>query len=125
MAPQLTAEQLAELRAIDSPTIANAIEYFTVRPRVAICGNGPRKGAHPSVISTLRRVPDLQAIYQLHRNVTSEPQDNTDPKLIANAEEKCAGELIKLSVAPDAKSYTVTVGGKGKPKRYETRMPEK
>jgi beta-lactamase superfamily II metal-dependent hydrolase len=97
----------------------------TVRPRVAICGNGPRKGAHPSVISTLRRVPDMKAIYQLHRNVTSEPQDNTDPDLIANADEKCQGELIKLSVAPDAKSYTVNVGGKGKPKRFETRMNEK
>jgi beta-lactamase superfamily II metal-dependent hydrolase len=93
----------------------------TVRPRVAICGNGPRKGAHPSVISTLRRVPDLQAIYQLHRNVTSEPQDNTDPEFIANADEKCEGELVKLSVAPDAKSYTVTVGSKGKAKRFETR----
>src|SRR5436853_1723705 len=43
MVPQLTAEQLAELRAIDSPTIANAIEYFTVRPRVAgYCGANVR-----------------------------------------------------------------------------------
>jgi len=99
----------------------NPVLIRTVRPRVAICGNGPRKGAHPSVISTLRRVPDMQAIYQLHRNVTSEPQDNTDPEFIANADEKCEGELVKLSVAPDAKSYTVTVGGKGKAKRFETR----
>lgn len=30
----LTAAQLDELRAIDSPTIANAIEHFKVRPRV-------------------------------------------------------------------------------------------
>jgi 4-hydroxy-4-methyl-2-oxoglutarate aldolase len=30
----LTPEQLDALRAIDSPTIANAIEYFQVRPRV-------------------------------------------------------------------------------------------
>jgi competence protein ComEC len=103
----------------------NPVLIKTVRPRVAICGNGPRKGAHPSVISTLRRVPDLQAIYQLHRNITSEPQDNTDPDLIANADEQCQGELIKLSVSPDAKNYTVTIGGKGKPKRFETRTSEK
>src|SRR5215470_19045636 len=39
MPAQLTADQLTELRAIDSPTVANAIEYFTVRPRVAgYCG---------------------------------------------------------------------------------------
>ncbi|HEU5315950.1 MAG TPA: RraA family protein [Chloroflexota bacterium] len=30
----LTLEQLEELRAIDSPTVANAIEHFKVRPRV-------------------------------------------------------------------------------------------
>jgi 4-hydroxy-4-methyl-2-oxoglutarate aldolase len=32
---KLTPAQLDELRAIDSPTIANAIEHFKVRPRVA------------------------------------------------------------------------------------------
>src|SRR5688572_581528 len=35
MAATLTLEQLAQLRAIDSPTIANAIEYFSIRPRVS------------------------------------------------------------------------------------------
>ncbi len=40
---RLTPEQLAELRAIDSPTIANAIEHFQVRPRVwGYCGANVR-----------------------------------------------------------------------------------
>ncbi len=34
MTARLTAAQLDELRAIDSPTIANAIEHFGIRPRV-------------------------------------------------------------------------------------------
>ncbi|MBX6771793.1 MAG: RraA family protein [Chloroflexi bacterium] len=34
MVARLTREQIEELRAIDSPTIANAIEYFNVRGRV-------------------------------------------------------------------------------------------
>ena len=39
----LTQQQLDGLRAIDSPTIANAIEYFGVRPRVAgYCGSNVR-----------------------------------------------------------------------------------
>lgn len=39
----LTHEQFEELRAIDSPTIANAIEYFGVRPRVSgYCGSNVR-----------------------------------------------------------------------------------
>jgi 4-hydroxy-4-methyl-2-oxoglutarate aldolase len=43
MAHALTPEELAALRAIDSPTIANAIEYFSVRPRVAgYCGTNVR-----------------------------------------------------------------------------------
>jgi beta-lactamase superfamily II metal-dependent hydrolase len=103
----------------------NPVLIKTVQPRVAICGNGARKGAHPSVIATLRRVPDIQAIYQLHRNVTSEPQDNTEPEFIANAEENCRGEFVKLSLAPDGKSYTVTVGSKGKPRRFATRPEAK
>ena len=43
MVAKLSTQQLDALRAIDSPTIANAIEYFTVRPRVAgYCGSNVR-----------------------------------------------------------------------------------
>jgi beta-lactamase superfamily II metal-dependent hydrolase len=103
----------------------NPVLVKTVQPRVAICNNGARKGGHASVIGTLRRVEGIQGIYQLHRNVTAAAQDNTDPEFIANPDEKCQGEGIKLVVAPDSKSYTVTVGSKGKPKRYETRAAGK
>ena len=99
----------------------NPVLLQTVKPRVAVFNNGARKGGHPSVTATLRRIPDVQAIYQLHRNVTVGAQENTDPEYIANPDEKCQGESIKLSVAPDAKSYTLTVGSTGKPKKYETR----
>jgi hypothetical protein len=73
------------------------------------------------VTAALRRSPDSPAIYQLHRNLTVGAQENTDPALIANPDEKCQGESIRLAVAPDGRSYTVTVGHKGKPRRYETR----
>jgi beta-lactamase superfamily II metal-dependent hydrolase len=99
----------------------NPVLIKTVRPRVAIFNNGARKGGHPQVIGTLRRLPEIKAIYQVHRNVTAGDQENTDPEFIANHDEECQGEGIQLSVAPDGKSYTVTVGTKGKPRRYETR----
>jgi len=102
----------------------NPVVINTVRPRVAIFNNGPKKGCHPSVTATLRRVPDIQAIYQMHRNLNVGAQENTAPEFIANADEHCQGEFIKLSVAPDGKSYTVTVGSRGKPRRYETRPQE-
>jgi beta-lactamase superfamily II metal-dependent hydrolase len=99
----------------------NPVLINTVRPRVAIHNNGPRKGGAASVNAALRRSPEIQAIYQMHRNLLTGPAENTDPDLIANLDENCQGEGIKISVATDAKSYTVTVGSKGKPRRYETR----
>jgi competence protein ComEC len=101
----------------------NPVLINTVRPRVAVFNNGPEKGCAPVVTAALRRSPEIKAIYQLHRNLKVGSQENTDPEFIANAEEKCQAEPIKLSVAPDGKSYTLTVGSKGKPKQYETRKP--
>ena len=58
----------------------------------------------------------------MHRNVTVGAQENTEPENIANHDEKCRGEGIKIAVALDAKTYSVTVGASGKPRRFETRM---
>jgi beta-lactamase superfamily II metal-dependent hydrolase len=104
---------------------SNPVLLRTVRPRVAIFNNGARKGGHPQVTATLRRLPDIQAIYQVHRNVTVGAQENTDPRLIANEDEHCQGEGIKLAVAADGKSYTVAVGSSGKPRRFATREGER
>jgi beta-lactamase superfamily II metal-dependent hydrolase len=103
----------------------NPVLINTVKPRVAIFNNGARKGGAASVIATLRRVPDIKAIYQMHRNVTVGAQENADPEYIANPDEKCMGESIRLSVAADAKSYGITVGTKGKPRTDETRSKDK
>jgi beta-lactamase superfamily II metal-dependent hydrolase len=103
----------------------NDVLMKTVSPRVAIFNNGPRKGGHPSVIATLRRIPDIQAIYQMHRNVTVGAAENTDPEFIANPDEKCQAETIQLTVARDSRSYSVTVGSQGKPKTYQTRDSQK
>ncbi len=98
----------------------NPVVMKTVRPRVAIFNNGPRKGGHPDVTNALRAVPGMQAIWQLHRNVTVGPELNTTPEFIANHEEQCRGEYIKLSVEPDAKYYTVQIGSNGTSRRYRT-----
>lgn len=99
----------------------NPVLIKTVKPRVVIFNNGAKKGGAASVIATLRRLPEVPAIYQLHRNVTVGAQENTDAEFIANADEKCAGEGIKLAVAADAKTYSVTVGSKGKSREHKTR----
>jgi len=88
----------------------NPVLIRTVAPRVAICNNGPRKGGHPSVIATLRRVTGIEGIYQLHRNLKATDAENTEPDRIANdGRKKESGAGIHLAVAADAKTYTVTV----------------
>ncbi len=102
----------------------NSVLIKSVEPRVAVFNNGPRKGGHPSVVATLRRLPGIQAIYQMHRNLNSAAQDNTDPDFIANKgpSDQCPAEGIRLSVAADGKSYEVAVDHDGKPRRFETRQ---
>jgi competence protein ComEC len=99
----------------------NPVLVKSVQPRVAIFNNGPRKGGHPDVTKTLLAIPGIQGIWQVHRNVMVGADLNTKPSMIANMDENCKGEFIKLSVAPDAKSYTVQIGEHGKPVRYSTR----
>lgn len=99
----------------------NPVLINTVKPRVAICNNGARKGAAAFVISTLRRVEGIEAIYQLHKNLTVGEAENTDAAYIANKEAECKGEGISLSVAADGKSYAVTVGTEGKAKEFKVR----
>lgn len=91
----------------------NPVLIKSVNPRVAICNNGPRKGGHPSVIGTLRRLPRIEGIYQVHRNLNGNDAENTDADKIANdGRKKESGKKIHLRVAADARSYTVTVGKK-------------
>jgi beta-lactamase superfamily II metal-dependent hydrolase len=89
-----------------------------LRPRVAIMNNGARKGGSPEAVKTIRASSDLQAFFAVHRNVQT--GDNAAPELTANDAEQCGGEFIKLTVAPDSKSYSVTVPSKGTVKTFRT-----
>jgi beta-lactamase superfamily II metal-dependent hydrolase len=94
-----------------------------VDPRVAVICNGPTKGAHAEVLTTLRSVTSLVAWYQLHRNVQLDEFSQTPAAFIANQEETaaCQGVWIKASVEPDGAGYTVQIGPQGKPTRFATR----
>jgi competence protein ComEC len=96
----------------------------TLRPKVVVFANGPRKGAHARVLGDLRRLPEPPAIFQVHKNLTVGDSENTEPSRIANAGGSgCKAEPVKASVAADAKSYAVTVGWEGKPERFAVRAP--
>jgi len=97
----------------NNPTLVNNLQ-----PRVAIIGNGPRKGGEVNTFATLKAAPGIEAIYQLHRNLATTANDNTMSGYIANEEESCKGNYIRLSVDEVARSYTVSIDAKQISRKY-------
>lgn len=92
-----------------------------LQPRVVVVNNGARKGGGARTFATLRNAASIQDIFQLHRNVLTTAADNTTSDFIANEEEICAGEFIKLSVSPKAKKYTVGIPSKKTERVYRVK----
>jgi beta-lactamase superfamily II metal-dependent hydrolase len=91
----------------------------TLAPVVAVMNNGVKKGCMPETFKSLKSTKSIQAIYQMHKNLREDREHNTPDEFIANLEEKCMGESLKLSVTPDGKSYTLEV--RGNKKTFTTR----
>jgi beta-lactamase superfamily II metal-dependent hydrolase len=99
----------------------NPVLVRSLDPHVAIINSGARKGAEPNTFATLKRLGSIEGIYQLHRNLRTTDKDNAASDYIANEEEACQGNFIKLSVALDSKSYTVSIPARQISRRYLTR----
>jgi hypothetical protein len=102
----------------------NPLVVKALKPTVAVMNNGPKKGTMAEVMQTLRAADSIKAIYQVHKNVRPDIENNTHEDFIANLEEKCEGHYIKLSVAPDGKSYTVSIPARKHERTYQTRSPD-
>jgi competence protein ComEC len=98
----------------------NPVLVRALAPRVAIFNNGPKKGCQPDSFATVKAIPGLEAIWQVHRNLVA-PAANTAPEMIANTEEKCEGNYLKLSVEPSGKKYTVSNPATKHEKTYATK----
>ncbi len=103
------------LNISNNPTLLRSVS-----PQVAVMNNGARKGGSPDVVKWLRAVPGIQDVYQLHRNVEASDQENVPAEFIANPgqEQGCAGYGVKVEVAPDGDSYTVTNQRTGQTRKY-------
>jgi beta-lactamase superfamily II metal-dependent hydrolase len=99
----------------------NPALIHAVKPRVAIIGSGPTKGAETKTFATLKGTPEIEAIYQIHRNVRTTEKENAPPAFVANDNAECKGEFIKLSVNSDGKSYSVSIPAKNITRNYKTR----
>ncbi len=98
----------------------NPLLVRSLSPTVSVMSNGPRKGANPETIATLRSVPSIQTMWQIHSNTLGGADFNTDGQYIANIPAKCDGNYIKCSVDPSGKSYTVSIPATGVSKTYAT-----
>jgi competence protein ComEC len=98
----------------------NPVLVRALHPKVAVFNNGAKKGCMPEAFATVKAVPGIEAIYQMHKNLVA-PDSNTTPEKIANVEEKCVGNYLKLSVEPNGKKYTVSNPATKHEKTYTTK----
>jgi hypothetical protein len=76
----------------------------------------------PEVFSTLKDTPSLEAIYQGHKNLRPDgATNNVADEYIANKDKDCQGNYIKLSVAPDGKSYAVSIPAHGHERVFQSK----
>ncbi len=100
----------------------NPILVKTLAPTVSVMGNGTKKGCGPETFATLKSTPSIQAMYQVHKNLREDGYNNTEDKRIANLEADCKANYIKLSVAPDGKTYTVSIPANGHQQTFATKL---
>lgn len=101
----------------------NPVLIHSLAPTVSVMNNGARKGTAGSTIDALRSSPGIQAMYQVHKNVRADGQNNTADEFIANVPEKCDGNYIHLAVEPNGLSYTVSIPATGHTRTFATRAP--
>ncbi len=93
----------------------------SVQPRVAVFNNGTRKGCQPKTFKTVSETKSIQAIFQMHKNLRKDSENNTKPERIANHEKDCGADIIRLSVARDTKSYDVAIPSTKHSETFKTR----
>jgi competence protein ComEC len=100
----------------------NDVLVKSLEPTVAIMNNGTTKGCEPMTFATLKETPSVKAIYQAHKNLRPDGEKNNAPdEYIANHEKDCKGNYIKLSVAADGRSYTVSIPATKHERTYQTK----
>jgi len=99
----------------------NPLLVQSLATTVSVMNNGARKGTSETALASLKSTPSIQAMYQVHRNVREDKHNNTIAECIANDEEKCSANFIRLTVDPSGKTYTVTVPSKNHSRTFQTR----
>jgi beta-lactamase superfamily II metal-dependent hydrolase len=107
----------------------NPVLIQSLAPTVVVMNNGPKKGGMPAAFAAIKSAKSVQARYQMHRSFNGVPVEEQAPdEFVANKENltgpdaaKCSANIIKMSVAADGKSYTISVPATGHSHTYKTK----
>lgn len=106
----------------------NPILVQSLAPTVVVMNNGPKKGGQPGTFDAVASAKSVQAFYQMHESFNVPPERNSAAELVANHGNltgadaaKCPANLIRMSVAADGRSYTISVPSSGHSRTYPTR----
>lgn len=115
------------LEASNNPVLVQSLQ-----PTVVVMNNGPRKGGQPGAFAAIKSAAQfVKAVYQVHKShQPGLPEGaNAPDECIANHGDlrgpdaaKCPANVIKLTVAPDAKSYTIGIPATGHSRTFQTKL---
>jgi beta-lactamase superfamily II metal-dependent hydrolase len=77
-----------------------------IHPQVALMNNGARKGGDAEVWQRIHDIPGLEDFWQLHFAIAGGKDRNSPDTFIANVDEACEGQWLKLTARPDG-TYTI------------------
>ena len=106
----------------------NPLLLRSLEPTVVLMNNGPKKGGQPGAFAAVRSAKSVQQLYQLHKSYNVPAEENSAAEFVANHDNftgveaaKCPANIIKMSVAPDGKSYTISVPSSGHTRTFRTK----
>jgi len=87
-----------------APQIVQALHF-----KAAIMNNGPTTGASPEHWQTIHDAPGAPDIWQLHAALKNDAAHNSAAQFVANPEERCQGNWIRLTARTDGR-FTIRNG---------------
>ena len=98
----------------------NAVFVRSLAPTVSVMNNGVTKGCGPASFAAVKGA-GVSAMYQLHKNLRADIENNTTDEYTANLTRDCDAHHIHMSVAPNGKQYTLSIRANGHSRTFKTR----